>query len=563
MLPVPEGIGTDSHALTSDALLGARLPAMAPEESAVGTVNLTVTPEKSRTATPTALASLTVTPEQITHEKPPSLTSADSPDSASSDSSTKIFCAETHAAMLEQKGLRGKFLHFLEKEARTKRRSLTELRRRSAASGSDGEMQAKILAMSDKIYRELSTVEDLVLESREALINEHLEVARDRRLSSEVSSTISISSASSGSTPAPTHWRSRVRRATPLARRADLCASPACKREDIKRDRSSVDSKISKESSLSHKSLTEKYCEKVENRVKPLINPIDRVLGKISNFVHGPAPQKKQQTISADRRTSAQLRKEVAREFWGYMACGACVVDNRNGCNIPSFPAGPGEGRKTDIFQDVHIETIMKIEAQLETDTQSHLAKIKNQLAQTGSFHGSPDTTPFFASEIEVPASSLQIDRAVEAVVPKHAIAEAVVELANAGARGVDAHYADKSAMAHTRSLLYDSLGSARMGQACKKLAPQADPASPSTPMPTSASSTPQGQPIFFLAAKESDSPSTPQPTPRLWGTPMATHVEETAEEGESFVAVPRHGRAFNDHTSLGCRQLMEQSVIV
>ena len=550
-----------------DALLGARLPECASPGDSSGALDDLTTPESAMTATPFALASLTVTPEQAMHEKPPCLASADLHGSATSDSSTKI-CAETDAAMLEDKGLRGKFLRFLEKEARTKRRSLTELRRRSAASGPDGDK--KLLALSTKVYRELSTVEDLVLESREALINEHLEVAGDRR--SEASSMISTSSdaASSASQGAPTHWRSRVRRATPLARRADSCASPACKREDINRDRSSVDSTISKESSLSRKSVTEKYCEKVENRVKPLINPIDRVLGKLSNFVHGPAQQKQHHTNSSDRRTSAQLRKELARDFWGYMACCACVGDSKNECSNPSFSAAPKKTRKSDIFQDAHIETMMRIEAKLEADAQSHLAKVKSQLALPESSYSSPErerlgnpshVTPLFASEIEVPASSLDIDRAVEAVVPKHEIAEAVVELANDGMRA-EAQYDNKAAMAHTRSLLYDSLGSARIGQACR-LAPLADPASPLTPMPTAATSTPEGHPIFFLAAVESsDSPSTPQPPPRLWGTPMAPRVEEEAGQDQSVVVIAR-GRAPNDQNSLSHRELVEQRVIV
>jgi len=243
------------------------------------------------------------------------------------------------------------------------------------------------------------------------------------------------------------------------------------------------------------------------------------------------------------------------------------------------------------MLHSANISNMLRIEEQLDAEVRATLGKISCQLADPhdcldGSFghervreHG----TPLFASEIQVPVSSLQIERAVAAVLPKHEIAESVVELAEASsAAGMvfDSPQDHKLSpgVAQTRRKLFESLGGAgsnsRHGQSAyslKSLTPQPDPKSPITPMPSSVTPTSGAQPVFFLAGAQgeihgsAESPSTPQPPPRIWGTPMTTDagaqgvvadpVAEGNEQSEGVMVEGGSAAELQRRSGLACLQ--------
>ena len=600
----------DPRDLASDVLLSERLSSVSPG-TALACAEGTST---SLAAEATQPRSLTVTPEQASGEMRPCSSAKESSDGLPNHSEAEVKdmvpCGKGNEGMIEDKGLRRKFLRFLEQEARKKSRSLTELRRRSATER-DGNMQAKLLALSIKISSELKSVEELLIENQEALVNEHLEMVIDRRAST-VSSSFSATSdsscprapatAGSATPPAPTHWRPRIRRATPHTCRKDICASLDCQGENAKNV--SAEPNGLKNGLLRQKSAPQRYCETVENRVKPLLNPIDRVLGKISSLVHGPTPAESQLRLnsrtnvasSLPRYTGSSAEQQAAAKvrmgFWGSLVCGACVDGSFHNQRKDAMPSGATTEREiAGMLHSANISTMLRIEEQLDAEVRATLGKIKCQLADQhecldGSFghervreHG----TPLFASEIQVPVSSLQIDRAVAAVLPQHEIAECVVELAEASSaagRVFDSPQDHKllPGVAHTRRKLFESLGGAgsnsrhdQSAYSLKCLTPQPDPKSPITPMPSSVTPTSGAQPVFFLAGAQgevhvsAESPSTPQPPPRIWGTPMTTDadlqgvvadlVAEGNEQSERVVVEGGIAAELQRRSGLACQQ--------
>merc|ERR1711939_866682 len=578
MLPLPERLEWDVQDLTSDSLLGERL-----SESATSACKERSSP--SFAGQPLQPQSLTVTPERATNQNVLGSALTDSSNELSSEAKIQATgpCGKRDERIMEDKGLRSKFLRFLEKEARKKRRSLTELRRRSAIELDDG-TRTKLLAVSDKISSELEAMEELFLENQEALVNEHLEMVLDTRISSFASSFSSASDESKSpaevhavTPPAPTHWRSRIRRATPHVRRKEIRASPVCKAATPKF--LSTEAMNSKDGSL-QKSAPERYCEKVEARVKPLLRPVDCVLSKISSFVHGPTSRERQPQVKSPVGTSlllrqkessaepyAAVRKDLAREFWGSIACGACV-DGSVSEGKRELPSGCHAEMK-GVLHSAHIKTMLRIEESIDAEVQANLDKIRSQIgtSQNG-VAGSPKDEralqrgiPFFASEIQVPVSSLQIDRAISAVLPnrKHEIAESVVELAQDGRSPQALARGREAGVEETRRKLFESLG--ETDPTCSRSSQLACPGLPSPPgsrstswhgtttsMPTSAIPTSEATSgaVFFLAdAKDADFPSTPQPPPRIWGVPLAD--EDADVEG---VTVSQAGGELADLSS-------------
>lgn len=219
------------------------------------------------------------------------------------------------------RGMRGKFVQFLQGEAERRRRSLLDVTRRREEEPGE-ELHRQAVLMKD----ELDELEELLQDARGAL-------DKDR-----------------GASPArpPAHWRARARRAMVHSSRSGCCGAP---------------STIHAPRKMGCKPLSATYCDKVERRVLPMLRPIDRALAKISRIVHGPplstADLQREQDIQQQMREqlqgeherklhspdassppttrpaeSAERRKEIVREFWAMMSCGACS---------PPDPSATGE----------------------------------------------------------------------------------------------------------------------------------------------------------------------------------------------------------------------------
>ena len=441
--PLPERLEMDPDDMTSDALLGARV-----EDSA----------RVDESAQKPALPSLTVTPEAR------ALTDASAPDAD---------------ARMQDKGMRGKFVRFLERETTRKRQNLGEVRRRSCCEA-DGDRQEQLLSISDRLADELGQLEALLDQNREALVDEHLEIIHDRRScivsTSSDSFTAPSSSGSAECAAPPIHWRARaknIRRTPYQMRRPD---SGSCGSSDGKRN--SADSDASKmDASAQRASASQVYCRSVSRTVAPIINPIDKALGKFSNLVHGPVHHKNGPAPvpplpsrpaacgeqQGQKKSAAQLRKEITREFWAYMMCGPCAPNTKTAepINHPSaFPRPETE--------ELPEQAIREMEKKIEQDVN----RLRPQRLE-------PRIEP------DVPASSLEISGAANAIAGSE-VAEAVVELHMSrevkGDAKSDARDSKGSAsLADARRALIHSLGSKSQARLCQ---PQPDPVSPMTPLP-------------------------------------------------------------------------------
>lgn len=205
-------------------------------------------------------------------------------------------------------GMRGKFVQFLQSEVERRRRSLLDVTRRREEEPGE-ELNRQAMLMKD----ELDELEELLHDARGAL-------DEDR-----------------GASPArpPAHWRARARRAMVHSSRSGFCGAS---------------STIHAPQKMGCNPLSATYCDKVERRVLPMLRPIDRALAKISRIVHGPplssADLQREQDIHQQMREQLQgehehklqspdvsfppttrpqeRRKEIVREFWAMMSCGAC-----------------------------------------------------------------------------------------------------------------------------------------------------------------------------------------------------------------------------------------------
>lgn len=319
--------------------------------------------------------------------------------------------------------MRRKFLKFLEREAGRKRQSLSKLQK-----DRESEADAQELCQASD---ELEALEELVLETREALIHEHLDL-------------LERETARPPSDP-PTHWRSRaLRRASPHQRphqRAEKCVALSPSVHD--NTRKSAGSAWSKTISSKGASACALFCIKVSKAVTPVLNPIDRVLGKISTAVHGPTtaqktglsesrishsrrPQHRPQRCTTQRhpasaQPAAHLRKEIARDFWSHVACGACAecVDPRR--SAADTNAISGELILQSSFSGGSFADAQSAVSLLRSrmhDQQANTASASCEpLADSGEVHvvevaaATKEAPKLEATEGFVPISSLQLDR--------------------------------------------------------------------------------------------------------------------------------------------------------
>ena len=494
--PLHERLEMDTDDMTADALLGARV------------------------ASPTQTLSLTV-------YRP--VPSADpQPDREAAPDRAPMRECRKDGARAQDQGMRGKFVRFLEKETSRKRESLGEVRRRSMCE-SDCDRQEQLSSISDRLAEELGQLEELLAENREALVDEHLENLHDR---SFVFSTSTMSSSDSKAAPPspgtpPLHWRSRAKnvRRTPYQVRRDTSGS--CGSSEGKRS-SSADSDPSNTDSSAQRmsAATQAYCRTVSQTVAPIMNPIDRALSRFANLIHGPTPtrstlasvpvlpsrpaacgqQKGTGREPAPRKSVAQLRKEVANEFWAHMMCGTCAQhDNaapfENPITVP-IPKNEEEREKATRAMEMKME--------------QHVANLNRQ----GPGNVEPHVVPQW-TEPEVPVSSLQIREAADAITgQQEQVVEAVVELhmsrvANTDAKS-DTRESKTASLVDSRRALIHALGCkvpAATAIPARLCQPLPDPASPMTPLPDGLS--PVSNFLARMSFEEASSnASKPQQTP-------------------------------------------------
>jgi len=494
--PLHERLEMDTDDMTADALLGARV------------------------ASPTQTLSLTV-------YRP--VPSADpQPDREAAPDRAPMRECRKDGARAQDQGMRGKFVRFLEKETSRKRESLGEVRRRSMCE-SDCDRQEQLSSISDRLAEELGQLEELLAENREALVDEHLENLHDR---SFVFSTSTMSSSDSKAAPPspgtpPLHWRSRAKsvRRTPYQVRRDTsgsCGSSEGKRSSLAdSDPSNTDSSAQRMSAA-----TQAYCRTVSQTVAPIMNPIDRALSRFAALIHGPTPtrstlasvpvlpsrpaacgqQKGTGREPAPRKSVAQLRKEVANEFWAHMMCGTCAQPDKaapfeNPITLP-IPQNEEEREKATRAMEMKIE--------------QHVANLNRQGPANVEQHVVPQWT-----EPEVPVSSLQISEAADAITgQQEQVVEAVVELhmsrvANTDAKS-DTRESKTASLVDSRRALIHALGCkvpAATAIPARLCQPLPDPASPMTPLPDGLS--PVSNFLARMSFEEASSnASKPQQTP-------------------------------------------------
>ena len=209
------------------------------------------------------------------------------------------------------RGMRGKFVLFLEREAERTCQSLWDVTRRGVEEPS-GEFDRLAAQLSD----ELDELEELLRANCLRLKNR-------RGPSAVVAASSQPGSAHDNPTKIPAHWRARARRDSVFPSRPGSSAT-------------------ANNSTAQGRSLSVIYCDKVEERVLPVLKTIDRALGRLSCFVHGPLPtigqlQREQHTQQQMREVleetrvsspltlrSPQTRSGIAGELWGVIACGVC-----------------------------------------------------------------------------------------------------------------------------------------------------------------------------------------------------------------------------------------------
>ena len=310
-------------------------------------------------------------------------------------------------AAAKVRGMRGKFVQFLQGEAERRRRSLLDVTRRREEEPGE-ELSRQAVLMKD----ELDELEELLQDARGAL-------DKDR-----------------GASPArpPAHWRPRARRAMVHSSRSGSCGAP---------------STIHAPRKMGCKPLSAAYCDKVERRVLPMLRPIDRALAKISRIVHGPplstADLQREQDIQQQMREqlqgeherklhspdassppttrpqeSAARRKEIVREFWAMMSCGACSppdpsakgeLSARYHTEVRSWLEADAPGQQslsTGFFGDV--STSGEGCACLEIEPASAEA---SQLLLVGEQSRTAAEVAHDEAAVVVPVSSLQVERAV------------------------------------------------------------------------------------------------------------------------------------------------------
>ena len=310
-------------------------------------------------------------------------------------------------AAAKVRGMRGKFVQFLQGEAERRRRSLLDVTRRREEEPGE-ELNRQAVLMKD----ELDELEELLQDARGAL-------DKDR-----------------GASPArpPAHWRARARRAMVHSSRSGSCGAP---------------STIHAPRKMGCKPLSATYCDKVERRVLPMLRPIDRALAKISRIVHGPplstADLQREQDIQQQMREqlqgeherklhspdassppttrpqeSAARRKEIVREFWAMMSCGACSPPDPSAKGelsaryhtevrlwLEADPPGQ-QSLSTGFFGDV--STSGEGCACLEIEPASAEA---SQLLLVGEQSRTAAEVAHDEAAVVVPVSSLQVERAV------------------------------------------------------------------------------------------------------------------------------------------------------
>ncbi len=488
--PLPilhERLEMDTDDMTADALLGARVA------SPTQTLRLTGEAATPEVATPEAATSPMQTPPPTPPPTPPTTSLTVTPPTRE---------RRKDGARVQDQGMRGKFVRFLEKETSRKRESLGEVRRRSVCE-SDCDRQEQLSSISERLAEELGQLEELLAENREALIDEHLENLHAR---SFVFSTSTMSSSDCKAAPAspgtpPVHWRSRAKyvRRTPYQTRRDTIGS--CGSSEGKRSGSADSDPSNTDSSAQRMSAaSQAYCRSVSQTVAPIMNPIDRALGRFSALIHGPTPTKSTPSVPVlqsrpaacgqqkgpgqqwpgrepgPRKSVAQLRKEVAKEFWAHLMCGTCAHEPDNA--VP--------------FEDPSTVPRPESEAEREKATRAMEMKIEQHVANCHrQCNVEPHVVPQW-TEPEAPVSSLEISEAADAISGQHAeVAEAVVELhmsrvANTDAK-IDTRESKTASLVDARRALIHALGCkvpAATAVPARLCQPLPDPASPMTPLP-------------------------------------------------------------------------------
>lgn len=530
--------------ITSDVLLGPRLAASTTPSSSTP-CETRESPKGTAPMSPQMLPSLTVTPDQAQDM----FSGADCSTYDAPEGVQKALERRRDEKQEDDKGLRGKFVRFLQREASKKRNSLSEIQRLSMCE-SDSDLQEKLWSTSDRIADEIDQLEELLNMNREALIEEHLERLHDRASMTLLSSASAASNdavappsvlsaypSGTPSSPPPIHWRSRApvrRNASHPTRRTDGCTSSGLNATDIKLN--GADSKTSMAIlPACRTSSSQLYCDKVYRGIAPVINPIDKALGKISNFVHGPIPSQNRHAsappppwrpapsaVPEPQKTPAQLRKEIARGFWTYIMCGSCVDGvNQNG-PIP-------RERPTSEETERQEQAIREMEKRIEADVQARLARFKQHF---GAIEAA-------SSNLSVANAAAELEDANQAVVPSRDkaavgvetehIAESVVELHQC--KG-DMHKADRgtarvmrTSIADTRRALFISLGTetpcnsstptaaepTHATMAAPLCRPLPDPSPPITPMLNGEVLSPVSY-FFAQMATQHPVPSAPKP---------------------------------------------------
>lgn len=177
--------------------------------------------------------------------------------------------------------------------------------------------------------------------------------------------------------------------------------------------------------------------------------PIDRALGRFAALIHGPTPAKSTPTSvpvlplrlaaceqqkgngqkrpgreQGPRKSVAQLRKEIAKEFWVHLMCGNCVHDPDNSLHFEHPSTAPRPENEEERESTIR---------QMEMEIEQHVANRHRQgLGIVALQNVEQMLDPFrpHGTEPEIPVSSLEISKAADAISAQHQeVAEAVVEL--------------------------------------------------------------------------------------------------------------------------------------
>mmetsp|Transcript_24788 Transcript_24788/g.58919 ORF Transcript_24788/g.58919 Transcript_24788/m.58919 type:complete len:642 (+) Transcript_24788:69-1994(+) len=323
--------------------------------------------------------------ESLTAESKEAVQLAMKQKSASSTASSATSSAakkKKHRRSARNTDMRHNFLNFLEREAERKQQSLTTLKRRTLDVDDDEELE-KLNSTCSSLSQELSDLDELLLDTREAVVVEAMErldaqrlrrELKDKREEERLAALACIERPDSASPPPPLHHRA-VSLATPPKPRAALnghgqasagldarshaqapahcqparrsvptlpgpAAAPWLSTHSAASARSSGSSYCAPRSRAVR--AREAYCNTVSRKIaKPLVGPVDRTLGRMARWVYGdPVEQcRKSQIAREEARKTASVGGGGGGKYTALMKM-CCTVDQ-------------------DVLHDIHKSTVL------------------------------------------------------------------------------------------------------------------------------------------------------------------------------------------------------------